>query len=221
MFKQKKLSVMLLSALALTGCTNNGQFSQHQSAAIGTAVGALAGGVLGHQINDDNGRYVGAVAGALAGAAIGNYMDNQQQQIQQQVAGTGIDVNRVDQGTLQLNIPSEVLFAVNQSSINPQFYHSLNAIAQTLQQYPNTIVHVYGFTDGSGADHYNMRLSQERAQNAAQYLVQQGVNPQRFVVRGYGEQFATAENNPRDRRVEVFIRAIDQANPQAAYQLVY
>lgn len=203
-------------ALLVSGCV-----SQHQSAAIGTAVGALAGGVVGHQIDGDSGRYVGAVAGALAGAAIGNYMDQQQQQIQQQVQGTGIDVNRVDQGTLQLNIPSEVLFAVNQSTINPRFYSALNTIAQTLQQYPSTIVHVYGFTDGSGTADYNMKLSQARAQNAAQYLVQQGVNSQRFVVRGYGEQFARAENNPQDRRVEVYIKAIDEANPQAAYNLVY
>lgn len=203
-------------ALLVSGCV-----AQHQSAAIGTAVGALAGGVVGHQIDGDSGRYVGAVAGALAGAAIGNYMDQQQQQIQQQVQGTGIDVNRVDQGTLQLNIPSEVLFAVNQSTINPRFYSALNTIAQTLQQYPSTIVHVYGFTDGSGTADYNMKLSQARAQNAAQYLVQQGVNAQRFVVRGYGEQFARAENNPQDRRVEVYIKAIDQANPQAAYNLVY
>ena len=214
-----KKTVLLASAIAfsLTGCVA----SQNQNAAIGTALGAVAGGVLGHQVNDDNGRYVGAAVGALAGGLVGNYMDQQQNQLQQQMQGTGVDVNRVDQGTLQLNIPDSVLFATNQSQLNQQAYNTLSQIAQTLQQYPNTIVHVYGFTDGSGTNQYNQQLSQQRAQNAAQYLTQQGVNPQRLVVRGYGEQFATSQNNANDRRVEIFIRAVDERNPQAAYTPVY
>ncbi|MBV7434144.1 OmpA family protein [Cardiobacteriaceae bacterium TAE3-ERU3] len=214
-----KKSVLLASAIAfgLTGCVG----SQNQNAAIGTALGAVAGGVLGHQVNDDNGRYVGAAVGALAGGLVGNYMDQQQNQLQQQMQGTGVDVNRVDQGTLQLNIPDSVLFATNQSQLNQQAYNTLSQIAQTLQQYPNTIVHVYGFTDGSGTDQYNLQLSQQRAQNAAQYLIQRGVNPQRLVVQGYGERFATSQNNPSDRRVEIFIRAVDERNPQAAYTPVY
>ncbi|UJF24865.1 OmpA family protein [Suttonella sp. R2A3] len=206
------------AALTLAGCQT---LSQNQNAAIGTGIGALVGGVAGHQVNDDNGRYVGAAVGALAGGLIGNYMDRQEQQLQQQMQGSGVGVNRVDQGTLQLNIPSEVLFGVDQSQITQAFYPTLNQIAQTLQQYPNTIVHVYGFTDGSGSEQHNLQLSQKRAQNAAQYLVAQGVNSQRFVVQGYGERFATAQNNPQERRVEVFIKAIDEANPQAAYSPVY
>lgn len=214
-----KKTMLLASAIAfgLTGCVA----SQNQNAAIGTALGAVAGGVLGHQVNDDNGRYVGAAVGALAGGLIGNYMDQQQSQLQQQMQGTGVDVNRVDQSTVQLNIPDSVLFAVNQSQLNQQAYATLNQIAQTLKQYPNTVVHVYGFTDGSGSDQYNLQLSQQRAQNAAQYLVQQGVNAQRLVVRGYGEQFASGQNNPSDRRVEIFIRAVEENNPQAAFTPVY
>ena len=213
-----------LSAMMIAGCeTAGGGFGgmANQSTAMGTAIGALAGGVVGHQIDDDKGRYIGAVAGALAGAAIGNYMDRQQEQLQQQVANSGVQVQRVNESTIQLNIQSEVLFDVDKAVIKPNFYQPLGSIAQTLQQYPETVVHVYGFTDGSGSPQHNMQLSQRRAQSVAQYLAQQGINSQRFVVQGYGEQYASAENNPQDRRVAIYIKAIDQANPQAAYTPVF
>ena len=126
-----------LSAMMIAGCetAGGGGFGgmANQSTAMGTAIGALAGGVVGHQIDDDKGRYIGAVAGALAGAAIGNYMDRQQEQLQQQVANSGVQVQRVNESTIQLNIQSEVLFDVDKSVIKPNFYQPLGSIAQTLQ----------------------------------------------------------------------------------------
>lgn len=207
-------------ALILSGCQTGG-LAANQKTAIASGVGALAGGILGHQVNHKNGRYVGAVAGALAGAAIGSYMDRQQQQLQQQVAGSGVQVQRVNDSTIELNIQSEVLFGVDQATVKPNFYQPLSAIAQTLKQYPNTIVHVYGFTDGSGTPQHNLQLSQQRAQNVAQFLANQGITGQRFIIKGYGEQYASAENNPQDRRVSIFIKAIDQNNPQEAYTPLY
>lgn len=220
----KKVFAPLMIAALVSGCVSN--MTDNQRAAIGGVVGAVAGGVLGHQINDDNGRYVGAVVGALAGAAVGNYMDQQQRQLQQQVQGTGVNVTRVDEGTLQLNIPGDVLFATNQYQIQPSFYTTLNSVAQTMNQYPQTIVHVYGYTDSVGEANYNQGLSERRANSAAQYLASQGVNPQRIVVRGYGENYPRASNDhesgrQQNRRVEIFIKAINEANPQAAYQTVY
>lgn len=230
-FKENQMKKIVLTAsiaaFMISGCVSNGGgLSANQSAAIGTAVGALAGGVLGHQLNDDNGRYVGAAAGALAGAAIGNYMDRQQQQLQQQVQGTGINVQRIDQGTLQLNIPGDVLFATDEYQIRPNFYQTLNSVAQTMNQYPQTIVHIYGHTDSTGRAAYNQGLSERRANSAAQYLMQQGVNMQRILSKGYGQNYprannATPDGRAQNRRVEVYIKAIDQNNPQAAYQSVY
>lgn len=220
----KKALVPLLIAALVSGCVSN--MTENQRAAIGGMIGAVAGGVTGHQINDNNGRYVGAVVGALAGAAIGNYMDQQQRQLQQQMQGTGVNVTRVNEGTLQLNIPGDVLFATNQYQIQPNFYQTLNSVAQTMNQYPQTVVHVYGYTDNVGNANYNQGLSERRANSAAQYLSSQGVNPQRIVVRGYGENYPRASNanangRQQNRRVEIFIKAISEHNPQAAYQTVY
>lgn len=222
----KKLAFILIPSILLAGCEGSGMgdfWSNNQRGAIGSVAGAVAGGVLGHQLDSRKGRYVGAVAGALAGAAIGNYMDRQQQQLQRQMANTGVNVSRVDEGTLQLNVPGDLLFATDKYQITPASYGTLNQIAATMNQYPQTIVHVYGHTDSQGADDYNMGLSQRRANAAAQYLVSQGVNPNRIVVQGYGESRpratnATAAGRQQNRRVEIYIKAINENNPQAAYQ---
>ena len=217
----KKITLILIPALLLTGC--NEFMQNNQRGAIGTAVGAITGGVLGHQLDSRKGRYVGAVAGALAGAAIGGYMDRQQQQLQRQMANTGVNVSRVNEETLQLNVPGDLLFATNKHQITPASYSTLNQIAATMNQYPQTIVHVYGHTDSVGADDYNMGLSQRRANAATQYLIQQGVNPNRIVTQGYGESRPRADNSTeagrqQNRRVEIYIKAINENNPNAAYQ---
>lgn len=223
-----KKNIFLLGALSLAflnGCVD-GAYLDNNRAAIGGVLGAVAGGVIGHQIDDDSGRYVGAVAGALAGAGIGYYMDQQQRQIQQQMQGTGVSVERVDEGTLQLNVAGDVLFAHDDAQISSGFYQPLAQLAQTLNQYPQTAVHVYGYTDSTGSAQYNQGLSERRASAVADYLRRQGVNAQRLVVRGYGENYPRASNDSsygraQNRRVEIFIRAIGENNPQAAYQQIY
>lgn len=206
-------------ALALGGC---GTISENQrlalGSAIGTAVGAGAGALIGGENHRGSGALVGAAIGALGGGLVGHYMDEQQKALQQELRGSGVGVKRVGEDALKLDIPSKVLFALNQSAITPQFYPVLNRIAKTLKRFPKTAVHVYGFTDGSGTPQYNLQLSKARANNAAQYLIDQGVNPQRFVVRGFGSRFATAQIDPQERRVEIILRAIREENPQAAFQ---
>lgn len=215
---KKALVISLIAAFALNGCQT---LSENKRTAFGSAIGVVAGSIIGGQVGDTKGAVIGAAVGALAGGAVGQYMDRQQRQLEQQMQGSGVSVARVDEQTLKLNIPNEVLFATNQSQITPNFYPILNRLAETLTQYPNTIIHVYGFTDGSGSPSYNQQLSQTRASNTAQYLQAQNIPLKRFVVQGYGERFARAETNPNDRRVEILIKALRSENPQAAYQLVY
>ncbi|MBR1375723.1 MAG: OmpA family protein [Cardiobacteriaceae bacterium] len=221
--KTKLLAACLSAVLVLTGCES---LDGNYRGAAGAGLGALAGGVIGHQMDSKKGRYVGAIAGALTGAAIGSYMDKQAQQLQAQMQGTGVNVQRVNDSTLLLNIPGDLLFATDQYQITPAFYSTLNTIAQSANQYPDTIVHVYGHTDNVGSASYNQGLSERRANAAAQYLVQQGVNPQRIVTRGYGlnqprADNSTAQGRQQNRRVEIYFRVIDANNPQAAYSAPY
>ncbi len=224
--KLQKTLIALTTAGMLTGCANMSQMTHNQKMALGGLVGAVSGGVLGHQVNDKNGRYVGAVLGGLAGAGLVHMMDKQQQALNNSLQNTPIDVSRVDQSTIKVNLPSEVTFAVNSDRLNGGVQSSLSSIVGILNQYPQTVIHVLGFTDSDGSDQYNLALSQRRAQSVANFLASRGVAGNRIVVKGYGEQFPVASNasaagKAQNRRAEIYIKAVEKGNEQAAYTPIY
>lgn len=173
-------------------------------AAIGTAAGLLSGDSA---VERRQHAMVGAGIGALAGAAIGNYQDRQEAELRRETAGTGVDVSR-DGDVILLNLPDGVTFDFNRTEIKPQFYSSLGTIAGTLRQYNQTIVEVSGHTDSIGSDAVNQRISEQRAQSVASYLVAQGVQRERIETVGMGKRHPIADNGTEsgrslNRRVEI------------------
>jgi OOP family OmpA-OmpF porin len=74
--------------------------------------------------------------------------------------------------------------------------------------YPDVAVEIRGYTDSSGSDALNLRLSQERADAVKTYLVERGVDASRLVAKGYGEADPIANNDTpegrtQNRRVEM------------------
>lgn len=222
---QKSVLALTLGA-TLTGCSMTGGLSDNQRTAIGAGVGAVLGGVVGHQVNDKNGRYVGAVLGALAGGAIGRYMDNQQQRLEKALASSGITVTRLNESTIKLNLPNSITFAKNKADLSTSVMPSLNQVAAIFNEYNKTAIHVLGFADSDGEERYNLELSQRRAQAASNYLASQGVVSGRIVAQGYGESHPVASNatvsgKAQNRRVEIYVRAIEQGSEQSAYTPIY
>ncbi len=104
----------------------------------------------------------------------------------------------------------DVFFAVDQASLRPTAMASLRKLADVLAQNPNRTVLVEGFTDSTGSDEYNLRLSERRADAVAQALAQMGVPRDRIDTRAYGEAFPvvpndTAGNRQLNRRVEIVL----------------
>jgi outer membrane protein OmpA-like peptidoglycan-associated protein len=67
---------------------------------------------------------------------------------------------------------------------------------------------VEGHTDGVGSEHYNARLSEERAKAVKAFLMARGVPAQHLATHGHGEGQPVASNTSdegrqRNRRVEV------------------
>lgn len=211
--------VCLMGATALTACTTVDPYTGEtvrSNTRTGVIAGALGGAALGYLTNTNKGEQgrknalLGAGIGALSGAAVGTYMDRQQAELRRQLADTGVTVARQGDNII-LNMPSDVTFAVDQSDIQPQFYAALNNVAQTLNQYPSTLVDVVGHADSTGADAYNQSLSERRASSVAAYLVSQTVLPDRLYVAGMGERQPIASNDTvagraQNRRVEIVLR---------------
>ncbi len=219
----RRLIAVSFAALALAACTTINPYtgeSQVSNTAGGTLIGAgggaVAGALVGAAVGGDPriGALIGAGVGGLTGAAIGNYMDQQEAELRAQLQGTGVSVTRAgDQ--IVLNMPSNITFATDRSEVQPQFLPVLNSVAIVLRKYDRTIVDVYGHTDSTGDDNYNLGLSQRRAVSVATILANNGIDQRRFYIEGKGEREPIASNasepgRAQNRRVEIRLSPVRQ-----------
>ncbi|ENV33657.1 OmpA family protein [Acinetobacter gerneri] len=210
----------VVGALALTGCQTtptNGQssggISDYKKTAIGSLIGAAAGyGLSRSNANSSAQNNRAAAIGAVLGAGAGLYLDNKEKKLRQQMQGTGVEVNRNPDGSVNLIMPGSITFDTNKSNIKPNFYTTLNKVAQTLTEDNKSAILVTGYTDSTGNDSINIPLSQARAQSVANYLAGQGVPSARINAQGHGASNPIADNGTaagreQNRRVEISIYA--------------
>ena len=78
---------------------------------------------------------------------------------------------------------------------------------KTLTTYSEIVVEISGHTDITGSRKTNERLSQQRADAVRDWLVSQGVAPDRIFTKGYGPDKPIASNDTpegkqKNRRIE-------------------
>jgi len=227
-----KTSRILLSgtaALALMGTSacvtdpNTGEQKVSRTA-VGAGLGGALGYLLGGAVGGTTARIIGAGIGGSAGAVVGKQFDDQIKELDEVTQGTGVDVEEVgDQDAILVRLPDGVTFATGSAEVTPGFRQTLDAVADTMIRYPNSLIDVYGFTDTTGSDQLNQRLSERRAQAVADVLVANGVARSRIETRGYGESYdylrvKTADGvaEPLNRRVEIKIIPVSEDDVSAA-----
>jgi outer membrane protein OmpA-like peptidoglycan-associated protein len=211
-------SLCAVSVLSLSACVTDPNTGQRKVSrtAIGGGVGALGGLLLGGLIGGGTGRIIGAGIGGIAGAAYGYTLDKQIKELKEQTAGSGVDVTPTDNGqAILVNLPDGVTFDVGSYSLKPEFRATLDKVAESLKQYPNSLIDVYGHTDSTGSDAFNQTLSENRARTVANYLTMQGIAPARIRSQGYGKTMPIADNTTeegrrKNRRVEIKIVPVTQ-----------
>ena len=105
---------------------------------------------------------------------------------------------------VDLNIP----FEVNSSELKPEARRQLRQLVDALsrESLAEFRFQIAGHTDASGTADYNLELSERRANAVMQYLVENGIDPERLVAVGYGEDNLLHAENPEsaeNRRVEI------------------
>lgn len=198
------LTITLLSACATMEDDPNRKTKQ--GAMWGALAGAAAGALIGDPELDDI--LIGAAIGAGVGAGVGHYMDKQEAELRRIEE---LEVQRIDEETLRVRFDSDILFAVNSAVIGRDSEYALSEFADVMYDYPKTAIVVQGYTDSTGAEEYNQKLSERRAQSVFNYLIGQDVDPERMYAVGYGESHPIADNGTgagrdRNRRVEILIR---------------
>lgn len=219
-------STLMVTSVSFTGCQSIKNTNKTQrGAAIGAAGGAIIGGILGNNLgkggNGALGAILGGVVGGTAGGIIGNKMDKQAREIEQTIPGA--QVERVGEGIKLVLGENSVNFDLNKSSLTPKAKENLDKLAAVFKQEPNTDISIYGYTDNTGREEYNLSLSKQRAASVKQYLVQQGVAANRMTTDGLGIADPIASNDTeagraKNRRVEFAIRANQQMIQDAQNQ---
>jgi len=102
-----------------------------------------------------------------------------------------------------------VFFDLDEHTLRPGTDAALTQVAGLLRSQPGLRLRVEGHTDSQGDDAYNLALSQRRAAEVRQALIERyGIDPARLAAQGLGEEQpvadnATPEGRARNRRVEL------------------
>ena len=114
-------------------------------------------------------------------------------------------------------IRSDVLFDFDEATLKPEAASVLRGIVEQLQANPSYQVELVGHTDATGPADYNLGLSERRARAVQEYLVSQGIEPQRITADWKGESEPVAPNDTREGRAQNRRTEI-RLNPMPAMQ---
>ena len=112
------------------------------------------------------------------------------------------------QDVLTATFKSDMFFDFDSATIKPGAYAELDRVAKVLNDYPQTMIQIQGHTDSSGAEDYNMALSERRANAVRDALIQRGVDPERLTTIGFGESQPISSSAAMNRRVSLVMTPI-------------
>jgi len=88
---------------------------------------------------------------------------------------------------LQVIAIEYINYDLDKSEVMPDAAEVLNKLVTLLKENPDLEIRIESHTDSRGSDEYNMLLSKKRARASFDYLVSQGIDPNRMLYHGYGE----------------------------------
>ena len=89
-----------------------------------------------------------------------------------------------------------IYYDFDQAFLRSESKPELEKLLGLMKNNPNYIIEIASHTDARGSTSYNTRLSQRRADAVVKWLIDNGVERDRLVPRGYGETITT--NNCKD-----------------------
>jgi len=129
-------------------------------------------------------------------------------------SGTVDDFIEINRGTnpldpvddiIQINVPivlTGITFDTGKDEITPESEIVLQGALKTLETHSDIFVEISGHTDDVGSESNNIRLSQKRADSVRNWLIAQGIDPDRIIAKGFGEAIPRVPNDsPKNRRL--------------------
>ena len=104
----------------------------------------------------------------------------------------------------------DVLFDTAKYTLKEPAREALAKISGIIISHPGLNLQVEGYTDSTGTEAFNQKLSEQRANAVRDYLMNQGLSSQSMTSVGYGENYPVAANDSAagrklNRRVELVV----------------
>jgi outer membrane protein OmpA-like peptidoglycan-associated protein len=93
-----------------------------------------------------------------------------------------------------LMVRARIHFDFNKADIKKEYIPLLKEVAKVLKENPNINLRIEGYTDNIGTKAYNQKLALRRAMAVKNFLVKEGIKPERIQVVGFGKERYIAEN---------------------------
>jgi OmpA-OmpF porin, OOP family len=97
-------------------------------------------------------------------------------------------------------ILGKIHFDFDQSVIKSDAITVLSEIANVMKMNSDLMMNINGFTDSVGTLEYNQKLSERRAQAAKDYLVDLGIDSNRFTINGFSYTMPISSNETEEGR---------------------
>ncbi len=138
---------------------------------------------------------------------------------------------------LQFALPSisapvvidNVFYDFDRATLRDESIEALDRLIVMLNDNPNITIELSAHTDCRGSDAYNERLSQRRAEACVNYLIDNGIDPERLSPVGYGESNPKRVRKKLTERIpwlhegdvltEEFISTLDDEKAEVCHQL--
>ncbi len=121
----------------------------------------------------------------------------------------------------RIDITETVEFETGKAQLKTSSRPVLMDVARVIRDNPAIrLLEVAGHTDSLGSAAMNQQLSRKRAEAVRRFLIQDGaVEPERLVVRGYGESLpldsnSTPQGRARNRRVEFLVLLVGSTDTE-------
>jgi outer membrane protein OmpA-like peptidoglycan-associated protein/flagellar hook assembly protein FlgD len=110
---------------------------------------------------------------------------------------------------------NSIEFDFNSAVLKKSNYKILDLLIKKLLKFPDYKILIVGFTDSTGDENYNLKLSEKRAKAVYDYLIKNDIPKTRLEYKGMGsanpiDTNDTEEGRRRNRRVEFYLVKMNQ-----------
>lgn len=92
-------------------------------------------------------------------------------------------------------VAANLMFQTNSAKLTKNSFPAVRELADSLKANPDLNLLIEGYTDNQGGTAFNLKLSENRANQVKQELILLGISENRLEARGFGESQPIAPNN--------------------------